>query len=147
MHCLSIRVVVTDFFFFKDSATTEIYTYGHTLSLHDALPIWPAALAHGGGERRLRAGAARHGPEGARGHRRREAGTGQPVAVEGQVRPRALRRHAAARRPRARLRHRRRHPADGRALLGARPADPRPPAGRVAGAAAAPEEDHHLREP
>src|SRR3546814_14456042 len=69
------------------------------------------------------------------------------VAVEGQVRPRALRRHAAARRPRARLRHRRRHPADGRALLGARPADPRPPAGRVAGAAAAPEEDHHLREP
>src|SRR3546814_14143506 len=27
------------FFFFKDPATTEIYTYGHTLSLHDALPI------------------------------------------------------------------------------------------------------------
>src|SRR3546814_18739125 len=27
------------FFFFKDTATTEIYTYGHTLSLHDALPI------------------------------------------------------------------------------------------------------------
>src|SRR3546814_5599169 len=26
-------------FFFHDSATTEIYTYGHTLSLHDALPI------------------------------------------------------------------------------------------------------------
>src|SRR3546814_8172093 len=26
-------------FFFKDSVTTEIYTYGHTLSLHDALPI------------------------------------------------------------------------------------------------------------
>src|SRR3546814_19166159 len=24
---------------FKDTATTEIYTYGHTLSLHDALPI------------------------------------------------------------------------------------------------------------
>src|SRR3546814_15768984 len=26
-------------FFFKDTATTEIYTSGHTLSLHDALPI------------------------------------------------------------------------------------------------------------
>src|SRR3546814_16734203 len=26
-------------FFFNDSETTEIYTYGHTLSLHDALPI------------------------------------------------------------------------------------------------------------
>src|SRR2546421_8178663 len=31
------------FFFFNDTATTEIYT----LSLHDALPIWAAAaLAH-----------------------------------------------------------------------------------------------------
>src|SRR3546814_13572851 len=28
------------FFFVNDTATTEIYTYGHTLSLHDALPIW-----------------------------------------------------------------------------------------------------------
>src|SRR6202022_5057206 len=27
------------FFFFNDTATTEIYT----LSLHDALPIWPSA--------------------------------------------------------------------------------------------------------
>src|SRR3546814_20332782 len=26
-------------FFFNETATTEIYTYGHTLSLHDALPI------------------------------------------------------------------------------------------------------------
>src|SRR3546814_13006787 len=26
-------------FFFYDTATTEIYTYLHTLSLHDALPI------------------------------------------------------------------------------------------------------------
>src|SRR3546814_8129196 len=30
-------------FFFNDTATTEIYTYLHTLSLHDALPI---SLAH-----------------------------------------------------------------------------------------------------
>src|SRR3546814_17290509 len=27
------------FFFFNDTATTESYTYGHTLALHDALPI------------------------------------------------------------------------------------------------------------
>src|SRR3546814_3415823 len=31
------------FFFFNDTATTEIYTYLHTLSLHDALPIYPSA--------------------------------------------------------------------------------------------------------
>src|SRR5687767_15715486 len=30
------------FFFFNDTATTEIYT----LSLHDALPIYPARLGH-----------------------------------------------------------------------------------------------------
>src|SRR3546814_1545889 len=30
------------FFFFNDTATTEIYTYGHTLSRHDALPIYRA---------------------------------------------------------------------------------------------------------
>src|SRR3546814_969131 len=28
------------FLFFNDTATTEIYTYGHTRSLHDALPIY-----------------------------------------------------------------------------------------------------------
>src|SRR3546814_19851832 len=27
-------------FFFNKAATTDIYTDGHTLSLHDALPIW-----------------------------------------------------------------------------------------------------------
>src|SRR3546814_11154926 len=27
--------------FFNDTATTDIYTYLHTLSLHDARPIWP----------------------------------------------------------------------------------------------------------
>src|SRR3546814_15860240 len=31
--------VLLCFFFFNDKATTEIYTYLHTLSLHDALPI------------------------------------------------------------------------------------------------------------
>src|SRR3546814_15076258 len=29
-------------FVFNDRATTENYTYGHTLSIHDALPIEPA---------------------------------------------------------------------------------------------------------
>src|SRR3546814_17057803 len=29
------------FFFFNDTATTAIYTFRHTLSLHDALPIFP----------------------------------------------------------------------------------------------------------
>src|SRR3546814_13765854 len=32
--------VVLACFFFKGTGTTEIYTYGHTLSLHDALPIY-----------------------------------------------------------------------------------------------------------
>src|SRR3546814_10987342 len=32
-------------FFFNDPATTEIYTYCHTLSLHDALPILAGAGA------------------------------------------------------------------------------------------------------
>src|SRR3546814_9071198 len=32
------------FFFFNVTATTEIYTYCHTLSLHDALPI--SAIIH-----------------------------------------------------------------------------------------------------
>src|SRR3546814_12163409 len=33
MHC------VNSFYSYKDTATTEIYTYLHTLSLHVALPI------------------------------------------------------------------------------------------------------------
>src|SRR3712207_7821123 len=41
----------TVFFFFNDTATTEIYT----LSLHDALPIYE--LFHGGGEAARRAAA------------------------------------------------------------------------------------------
>src|SRR3546814_11587451 len=36
-------------FFFNDTATTEIYTYCHTLSLHDALPI--LRFAEIGGQR------------------------------------------------------------------------------------------------
>src|SRR3546814_17254353 len=32
-------LLVLVFFFFNEPATTEIYTYVHTLALHDALPI------------------------------------------------------------------------------------------------------------
>src|SRR3546814_9464804 len=44
-------------FFVYVPATTEIYTYGHTLSLHDALPIGPRGGP--GGPWRDRAGQAR----------------------------------------------------------------------------------------
>ena len=87
-------------------------------------------------------------PQGrARADRRGEAGAGPSREVGRQVRARAVRRHAAARRARPRLRHRRRHPADGRAVLGPGPADPRQAAGRSAGAAAAAAQDDHLRQP
>src|SRR3546814_446067 len=36
---LLVVIFCRSFFFFNDTATTEIYTYWHTLSLHDALPI------------------------------------------------------------------------------------------------------------
>src|SRR3546814_19235306 len=42
---LVLIVVVLSGFFFNDTATTEIYTYLHTLSLHDALPISSITLA------------------------------------------------------------------------------------------------------
>src|SRR3546814_20139132 len=32
------------FFFFNETATTEIYPDGHTLALHDALPIYDAQI-------------------------------------------------------------------------------------------------------
>src|SRR3546814_14797194 len=35
-----VFVIWCYFFLFNDTATTEIYTYLHTLSLHDALPIF-----------------------------------------------------------------------------------------------------------
>src|SRR3546814_21109090 len=37
---LYIGLVCVIVLFLNDTATTEIYTYCHTLSLHDALPIW-----------------------------------------------------------------------------------------------------------
>src|SRR6056300_1102527 len=41
VHCSWFMVygLISRFFFFKDTATTEIYTNLNTLSLHDALPI------------------------------------------------------------------------------------------------------------
>src|SRR5437588_12121355 len=39
--CLDVHSVICFFFFFNDTATTEIYT----LSLHDALPIFTIAEA------------------------------------------------------------------------------------------------------
>src|SRR3546814_12323360 len=35
------------FFFLKDTAHTEIYPYGHTLSLNDSLPIFPQGSGEG----------------------------------------------------------------------------------------------------
>src|SRR3546814_7509742 len=42
------------FFFFNDTATTEIYTYCHTLSLQDALPISSQPPRHSGYRQRDR---------------------------------------------------------------------------------------------
>src|SRR2546422_6049922 len=97
------------FFFFNDTATTEIYT----LSLHDALPICGRAHRHGarvpariqGGEspdsgaRLERRGAARVCPVPASGGATRAPGPagGDSAGISGAVRreaePRARRRH------------------------------------------------------
>src|SRR5258708_34721915 len=59
-------VLSSFFFFFNDTATTEIYT----LSLHDALPIWPVGPGRRGAPRHLqgadlfRTGPARGAQEG-----------------------------------------------------------------------------------
>src|SRR3546814_14114295 len=45
LSMLSYYYCVSFVFFFKDTATTQIYTYGPTLSLHDALPILFSACA------------------------------------------------------------------------------------------------------
>src|SRR3546814_12174251 len=47
------RIVFVIYFYFKDPATTEINTYGHTLSLHDALPIWLRYLDKASGAGRV----------------------------------------------------------------------------------------------
>src|SRR3546814_20108385 len=40
VYMLLLFMLYLTLFFFNDTATTEIYTYVHTLSLHDALPIF-----------------------------------------------------------------------------------------------------------
>src|SRR3546814_6953464 len=42
------------YFFFNDTATPEIYTYRHTLSLHAALPIFGATAQEAAGRRAVR---------------------------------------------------------------------------------------------
>src|SRR5881628_2225925 len=57
--CLIIALIVSSgfrrsfhfFFFFNDTATTEIYTSVNTLSLHDALPIWRWSASRRGSSR------------------------------------------------------------------------------------------------
>src|SRR5258708_14682827 len=56
----ALAVLPLPFFFFNDTATTEIYT----LSLHDALPIFPAAPAADRAAQPAR-GSADHAPESA----------------------------------------------------------------------------------
>src|SRR3546814_4535204 len=57
--CL-VMVALFFVFFFIDTATTEIYTYVHTLSRHDALPIYrPRSRRSGGGGLRDPGGGAR----------------------------------------------------------------------------------------
>src|SRR3546814_18404928 len=57
LRCILTESSIFCAFFFNDTATTEIYTYGHTLSLHDALPIL-VPLRHAGFDRpRRQAGA------------------------------------------------------------------------------------------
>src|SRR3546814_14590063 len=88
------------FFFFTDTATTELYTYGPTLPLHDALPIAargglrptavrPVRDANGGPQRTVD-----------RDDERRQARSGPaqgPDPRRGHADPRARRRRARAR--------------------------------------------------
>src|SRR3546814_7890769 len=49
MLVFSVIILCFFIFFFNDTATTEIYTYLHTLSLHDALPIFCDNVARSSG--------------------------------------------------------------------------------------------------
>src|SRR2546430_17670148 len=93
------------FFFFNDTATTEIYT----LSLHDALPIYGARERHAaaGGEP-ARAYERSH-------HAGRMGRADGPDRRDRRLPPSAFRRHATASRTGALARHRPRGPAHGRA--------------------------------
>src|SRR2546430_9948082 len=77
MRLRSLAHVFHLFFFFNDTATTEIYT----LSLHDALPIYGVAALERGAHPR------EHGPHAALGRRLRPArGLRHPSAAGGASR-------------------------------------------------------------
>src|SRR3546814_14649129 len=74
MSGVYVSVCSVDFSLFNAPATTDIYTYGHTLSLHAALPLyerWP--VAHPGHRRRHR-------------HRSRNAAARLRALLPGQAR-------------------------------------------------------------
>ena len=113
---------------------------------HGVPAFRPSALAHGSGECRAGAGAGRCSKARGAGADRGAARAGEPLAMGGPQGGGAVGRDAAARGPRPRLRHRCADPADGRALLRPRSADPDPASGRVAGGAGPAEADHSLRQ-
>src|SRR3546814_16305245 len=98
-------IVVMDhvhFFFCNETATTDIYTYLHPLSLHDALPISPAARSAAGRRSRVRTVADGHADLE---HARHRLHAGQcPRAGDGVVAP-SRGADAAPRQPSHRPRH------------------------------------------
>ncbi len=99
----------------------------------DGVPgVRPAALAHRAAQRRAWPRAQGHGGRGAAPGVAAADRDDRARRLRGAFPARAVRRHEAARRPRARARHRSQRAADGRAVRGARCADPRPDAGGAA---------------
>src|SRR3546814_11723147 len=78
-HLLSVDYVLY-LFVCNDTATTEIYTYGHTLSLHGALPISPPWPPPAHGPRRSSACTARRGPASSRSGTTRKTSSSPPPA-------------------------------------------------------------------
>src|SRR3546814_10634443 len=79
------------FFFFKDTETTEIYTYGHTLSLHDALPIYLSRADIDAEQRPQRRERSRRAVPAPRGACRRAGAAARAVALSvHRAAPRAL---------------------------------------------------------
>src|SRR3546814_19298982 len=78
-HLLSVDYVLY-LFVCNDTATTEIYTYGHTLSLHGALPISPPWPPPAHGPRRSSACTGRRGPASSRSGTTRKTSSVPPPA-------------------------------------------------------------------
>src|SRR5262245_160339 len=103
-------------------------------------------------EHRVRERQPRHGVPGraagrARGARATLARGGRAQGLRAALSSAALRRHAPACRARARAQSRNRHPAHGRAVRGARRADPHDPRRGPLGTARARRQDHRVRDP